>query len=151
MKMKKKILILILNITLIFLYHDRLDAYSLNVHEKITEKVIKQNEEKLNKYLGNIGLINGMEEELKSGNDKRKVRKWIEYGSWKEDLNWSWNNNPLYSHFYNPVTNTSGVGGIWPSAYEWANASNNDWSWKKVRDYFYQGLTFTAKIAWRIR
>ena len=62
MKLKKKFLLLILNITLIFLYHDRLDAYSLNVHEKITEQVIKQNEAKLNKYLVNIGLINGVEE-----------------------------------------------------------------------------------------
>ncbi len=144
MKMKKKILILTLNITLIFLFHIRLDAYSLKVHERITEEVIKQTEVKLNQYLKNIGLSKGVNEELKSGNDKKEVIEWIKYGSWKEDLNWDWNNNPLFSHFYNPVTNTSGVG-LWPSAYDWANASNNDWSWKKVREFFYQGLTLTTK------
>lgn len=41
--------------------------------------------------------------------------------------------------------NTSGVGGSWPSAYEWANAAKNEWSWQVARNRFYDGLTLTKK------
>ncbi|MDP3298315.1 MAG: hypothetical protein Q8N09_12150 [Thermodesulfovibrionia bacterium] len=144
--MKFKVLILlIISVMGTIMCNEHLYAYSLQVHTEITKRVIDQNKTKLNNYLTDIGLINGIDEKLKSGNDKKRAREWIEYGSWKEDFNWDWNNNPLFSHFYNPITNTSGVGDIWPSAYEWANASNNDWSWIKARNYFYQGLTLTTK------
>jgi len=144
--MDKKIIILALSV-ISLLFNREVHSYSLNVHEEITKRVINQNKTILNTYFTNIGLTNGVDEELKSGNDTKEVRKWIEEGSWKEDFNWSWswNNNPLYSHFYNPLTNDSGVG-AWPSAYHWANATNNDWSWIKARDYFYQGLTLGTKL-----
>jgi len=142
--MRQKLFIWILIVVNVFLYQDKLYAYSLAVHTKITDETINQNKGKINKYINDYtGLTNGVDEFIKN----KKIIDWIKDGSWKEDFNWSRNNNFLYSHFYNPITNTSGVGGIWPSAYHWANATNNDWSWKKVRDYFYQGLTLiTTKL-----
>ncbi|MBI4822828.1 MAG: hypothetical protein HY805_01165 [Nitrospirae bacterium] len=73
------------------------------------------------------------------------MRRWIEKGSVREDYNWQNLLDPLYSHFYNPLTNKSGVGDWVPSAYEWADMLNNKWSWKSARDYFYKGLTLTVK------
>jgi hypothetical protein len=139
--MKKKALVCFLSIISVILFHIKLDAYSTDVHENISKEVINQNVQRLNDYLKNIGLSNGVIEIV----NKKKVRTWIEEGSWKEDFNWSLTNNPLFSHFYNPLTNRSGVGDSWPSAYEWANASNNSWSWIKARDNFYKGLTLTTK------
>lgn len=143
--MKKKVIILFFCIASIIIFQKNLNAYSLKVHEQITIEVINQNKAKLNKYLTDIGLPNGVEDELKSGNDKRKVRKWIEDGSWKEDLNWQYLFDPLFSHFYNPLTNKSGVGDSWLSAYEWADATSNSWSWTKARENFYKGLTLKTK------
>ncbi len=140
--MKKKLLVIILCLVGIFSFQERLYAYSLDVHEEITKRTIKQNKDKLNKYINDYaGLTNGVDEFI----NNKKIIDLIKDGSWKEDFNWSWNNNLLFSHFYNPVTNTSGVG-LWPSAYDWANASNNNWSWQKTRDYFYQGLTLATKL-----
>ncbi len=152
MRYRVLILLIIISVVGTIICNEHLYAYSLPVHTEITKRVIDQNKASLNIYLTSIGLINGVDEKLKSGNDEKKVKEWIEYGSWKEDFNWATLLDPLFSHFYNPITNDSGVG--WPSAYDWANASNNDWSWKKTRDYFYQGLTLATKLyetVWRIR
>jgi hypothetical protein len=135
--MRQKLFVLILCVISVFLYQERLFAYSLAVHKQITIQLIDQNKQVLNNYLKNIGLSNGVDEPI----NKKKVREWIEEGSWKEDFNWSLLNNPLFSHFYNPLTNKSGVGVLWPSAYEWADSQNNEWSWKMARDY----LTLTTK------
>ena len=145
MRYKVLILLIIISVVGTIIFNEYLYAYSLQVHTEITKRVIDQNKVSLNIYFTNIGLINGVDEKLKLGNDEKKAREWMEFGSWKEDYNWDWNNNPLFSHFYNPITNDSGVG-LWPSAYAWANASNNEWSWLKARDYFYQGLTFNTKL-----
>ena len=43
------------------------------------------------------------------------------------------------------MTNKSGVGDTWFSAYDWANASINPWSWRAARNKFYEGLTLKIK------
>jgi len=116
--------------------------------KNITEKVIKQNEEKLNNYLENIGLNNGVMEELKSGNDKKEVIDWIKYGSVKEDdLLLPVEGIRFLNHFYDPTTGSGLSDFPWygVSSLQWANQLNNFWSWKWARDYYYKGLTMTAK------
>lgn len=113
----------------------------MDMHRAITEKVIDQNTYTLNSFLSNVGLTKGITEFI----NKKEVRKWIEDGSHDEDWNWTFVWEPLYSHFYNPITNTSGVGGVFPSAYDWANDPTNEWSWAKARDNFYNGLTLADK------
>lgn len=117
------------------------NSYSLAVHRNITEKVIDQNSNAINGYLNNVGITKGITEFI----NNKEVRKWIEDGSYEEDSNWSFVWELLYSHFYNPITNTSGVGGVFPSAYDWANDPTNEWSWAKARDNFYKGLTLVDK------
>ena len=137
----KRINMLILCLMTSLFCQQNVYAYSMALHRRITEKVIDQNTASLNNYLGNVGLTNGLIEPI---NNKR-VREWIEDGSYYEDYNWTALLDPLYSHFYNPITNTSGVGSVFPSAYDWANDPNNPWSWQKARDNLYNGLTRAAK------
>lgn len=141
--MRSRIFIWLIALIAILLHCNELDAYSTKVHRKLTEKIIDLNIQSLNNYLKNIGLPKGVTESV----NNRFVRRWIEDGSYDEDYNWDWWKfyDPLYSHFYNPLTNTSGVGNLTPSAYDWANDSNNSWSWQKARDNFYNGLTLTTK------
>jgi hypothetical protein len=141
LKMKSKAFIWIVGFITILLCHNDLNAYSTKVHRKITEAVVDLNMLSLNNYLKNIGLPKGVTESV----NNKEVRKWIEDGSYFEDYNWNLLNNPLYSHFYNPLTNRSGVGDLWFSAYDWANALVNPWSWRTARDKLYEGLTLTTK------
>ncbi len=137
----KKVYIALAISALIIFYNEGVDAYSTAIHRKITVNVIDQNTSSLNFYLNDIGLTNGIEAFVNG----EKVRQWIEDASVDEDYNWNSILDPIYSHFYNPITNTSGVGGVCPSAYDWANDPNNPWSWEKARDSFYKGLTLTTK------
>ncbi len=117
-------------------------AYSLGVHEKITYNVIEQNKTKINGYLKNIGLDNGINENLKNSFLwKKTVREWMEYGSWMEDIDVS----ILWSHFYDPLTNEGySIGGIVSqSAYDRANDLPNYGPWVWARERLYDGLTQT--------
>ncbi|TAL23360.1 MAG: hypothetical protein EPN94_09545 [Nitrospirae bacterium] len=140
--MKNKFLFLILIFSVIFLYHSKSSAYSIDVHRKITEKVIKLNEEKISKY---ISSATGLSDGIRATINNKTIKIWIEDGSYYEDFNWNLLNNPLFSHFYNPLTNKSGVGDIWFSAYDWSNSLVNPWSWRIARNKFYEGLTLKTK------
>lgn len=97
--MKKRSLIWIFGLILSLLYQERLDAYSAAVHGKIAEEAIKQNVETLNSYLKEVGLDNGIIQNV----DKKPVRWWIEDGSWQED--YTLGVDLLTGHYYNPYTN----------------------------------------------
>ncbi|MBI4824610.1 MAG: hypothetical protein HY805_10350 [Nitrospirae bacterium] len=120
---------------MIFLQCNQLDAFSTDVHIKITEKVIEQKLDSYNSYLKNIGLTGGIKEII----NKKEVREWIKEGSIKED----YTVDILTSHFYNPLTNKGltefGVT-IGESAYERAN-----FLWQDARGSFYSGLISTTK------
>ncbi len=137
--MKQKIAICLCFIG-ILLCCEKAYAYSQKFHVILTKKAINQNKDALNKYIENyIGLSKGVDNFLLY----ERVRQLIEDGSFNEDYNWNAINNPLLSHFYEPISNTAGVSyfGLFPpSAYDWANASNNMWSWRSARQYFYYGL-----------
>ncbi len=139
--MSKKFIKWFVTSSVILIYYSFAMAYKPVVHERITDEAIQHNLTNINGKIRDYLGLDSVEDVI----NNKMIKRWIKDGSFKEDYNWGWNNNPLFSHFYNPITNDSGVGGIWPSAYDWANATNNDWSWKKTRDYFYQGLTFTTK------
>lgn len=126
----------------------KLYAYSKGVHEKISEKVIDKNITKIDGYLKNIGLNNGVSENLNGNNlwipMVKKAREWIEEGSWKEDIDVG----ILWSHFYDPRTNKGySVGGveIGQSAYDRANDLPNLGPWVWARKRLYDGLTQTDK------
>lgn len=139
--MKRKFIIWIFCIATMILCQENLEAYSTDVHELITKRLIEQNIQKINNYFKDLGFVDGIEGFV----NKKPIRKWIEEGSWKEDLNI----DILTSHFYDPLTNkglTQGGLTIGESAYDRANNPTNYWSWKSARDNYYRGLTSTLKI-----
>jgi len=143
--MRRRFLVGIISLILIISYQENLDAYSTNVHIEITTQIIEKNIEKLNNYLKELGLVNGITELV----NKKQVRRWIEDGSWQEDYILSV--DLLTGHYYNPYTNkglTEGGITIGVSAYDRANDAINNWGWKRARENFYGGLTATEE-SWR--
>jgi len=145
--MKRVFLFLIFCLLTNLLYQERLDAYSTEVHRRITQQVIKKNLSQLNIYVNDYtGLTKGMDEFI----NRKTIRWWIEEGSVWEDFSL----DPevlLTSHYYNPYTNkglTEGGITIGESAYDRANNPINYWGWKSARENFYVGLTSTVKN-WR--
>jgi len=140
--MKKKSLIWILAFISVFMFGERIEAYSVAVHEEITIRVIDEIKNKwLNKYVNDyIGLSNGVTETV----DKKQIRRWVEQGSKNEDYTL----DILTSHYHNPITNkglTERGLTIGESAYDRANNPNNPWSWQKARENLYKGLTLSTK------
>jgi hypothetical protein len=119
----------------------RLDAYSQRVHRRITKEVIDGSAGRLNQYINNYtGLTKGVEDKI----DRKRIRDWIEDGSWWEDVGL----DILTSHFHNPLTNKGLTEPRFPdgeSAYDRANNPHNYWSWGNARQLLYKGLTSTTK------
>ncbi|MCJ7782581.1 MAG: hypothetical protein MUP41_01510, partial [Desulfobacterales bacterium] len=143
--MKKRILLLIIGLVTFFSGQGQLAAYHPDVHRKITINTINQMTNRLNTYIrDSIGETDYLDK-ISWG---KTIRKWIEDGSWWEDLSIVSPLDLLTSHYYNPYTNKglTEVGfTIGESAYDRANNSNNFYSWKNARDYFYRGLTSTVE------
>lgn len=137
---KMKILIALCCI-LISLWQADVNAFEVNVHEKITKEAIESNKANLDSYLDNIGLHKGILERV----DGKWIRQWIEEGSRQED-------EPLLdfrylNHFYNPLDGKGLHDGIFTgkSSYEWASSDQgNLWSWAMLRYYYYVGLVAQA-------
>ena len=79
--MKKQLLIWVFVLISMISYRENLDAYSTEIHRRITSNAIDQNIGKLNEYLEGIGLSNGVLEPITN----KQVRYWIERGSEWED------------------------------------------------------------------
>jgi hypothetical protein len=92
-------------------------------------------------YLKNIGFDNGLMQELKWGEKKLFVKKWLAEGAYFEDEPFTRSLN----HFHNPLKSweQAGLNDVFSgkSSILWAQDSSNEWSWKKTRDYFYLALT----------
>lgn len=103
-KMKNKFLVFIFIFISIFFCHSKSSAYSTDVHRKITEVVIRLNEDKINTYISEAtGLTDGVGTSI---NDKT-IKDWIEDGSVDEDANLRYAFDFLYlmySHFYEPLS-----------------------------------------------
>lgn len=117
-------------------------GYEVNVHREITKKAIASS--KISQTLDNIGIS------LKNEFSDKTASKWIEDGSELEDNSPRWKN-----HFYDPTTGQ----GLNVNVYEpvlgtvlftvsgesslpWAKDGYlNEYSWKWVRDSYYNALT----------
>lgn len=103
-------------------------------------------------YLKNLGFNNNLDEIFTLNGESKKIRDWIRFGALKEDFA-TWGTlisqtAPFYNHFHNPLTNTGlddYVLGIYyvvgQSSRDWAQDNNNEWSWQRVREYFYIAMT----------
>jgi hypothetical protein len=104
-------------------------------------------------YLRNLGLSKNLKEEFSFDGNRRNVLEWVQHGSVMEDAG-----DPVtavyYNHFHNPLREWSkaGLSTGYPfisgeSSLLWAQdmtTKKNDWSWPKVRDYYYLALTFSS-------
>ena len=143
-KMRKRILLLIISLVILFSSHGKLAAYPSDVHKRITINtisIIMMN--KLNAYFNDyIGETDYLRKIIWG----KSMRKWIEDGSWWEDVTVGSYTDLLTSHYHNPYTNkglTEAGITFGASAYDRANDSNNLYSWKSARDYFMERLTST--------
>lgn len=138
--MNKKLIQWFIFYIVIFTCWDISLAYHLNIHKRITEESIQQNIVIINEKLKNFIGLESVDELV----NNKEIREWVKEGSWREDVGF----DILTSHFYNPITNQGlnlGNQVVGESAYDRANNLNNAWSWKKAREYFYEGLTLISK------
>ena len=108
-------------------------------------------------YLSNLGFNGGLDETFKWSSEKT-VKKWLREGAILEDSGNYWDavvNDARYNnHFHDPLKawSSAGLTDLVPfsteSAIIWAQDENyqssfpeGDWSWKKVREYYYIALT----------
>lgn len=126
---KRAVVWFILSIVMLLIYSDVSLAYSMAVHKRITDEAIQQNLVKIDKSISDYTGITGVDAKING----KTIRKWLQDGSWMEDLGL----DILTSHFYNPLTNKglTTIGGIviGESAYDRTNNPSNSWSWKWAR------------------
>ncbi len=117
-------------------------------------------------YLKNLGFKKSLGEEFKwetfgkdgilDPNFDVGVTKWVQEGSRLEDTHRvkfgpARQDRALLKHFHDPLLDWGFAGLdtilIFPeegqSSVLWAMDDNNDWSWQKVREYYYNALTFS--------
>jgi len=109
-------------------------AYSaIPTHEAITEKAIAVS--KIKQYLqDNLNIDPADFDNI--------YEPQIIIGSNQEDVK----DRPR-NHFHNPITN-QGLSDFFEgiSARTWVNSPINEWSWKQIRDYYYQAMTATTDV-----
>lgn len=112
-------------------------------------------------YLKNLGFDKGLMQELEWGTKNLIIKKWLAEGAELEDAS-----APLFpvlgttrsfNHFHNPLRpwDQAGLNDKWTgkSSLLWAqdgiyqqNFPGGDWSWQKIRDYYYLALTSATDI-----
>lgn len=113
-------------------------AFLENTHIKISSKAFFQKKLFLDSKAKDIGLENGVMENLNGYYSE----DWIIKGAAKED------DNPLYlNHFYNPLTD-SGLHDTFSGkpSYEWANTADNEWAWSAAREKYHLSLKAATNI-----
>ncbi|MEN6318231.1 MAG: hypothetical protein ABFD82_05700 [Syntrophaceae bacterium] len=155
---RKSKILLIINISVVFLLIVATSLYALNVetHRSINEHITKNmfNGFSLNDYIKEqLGMQKGYDEKILN----KKVLNWISDGGEYEDKpGWCvpyWRSR---NHFHNPM-NKSGFSGWWDtgifsgmSAVNWISQPANTqscgyYSWNDARDYYYKALTSSDK------
>ena len=135
-KNKKKIFITIFLYGLFFACNPLFAWDNELTHPKITQKVLDKKSDDIQAYLQtNLGLTNGVDESF----DGKTLFNIITNGSDTED-----NFPRAKNHFYNPLDG-SGLHDYCNSGesnLEWAQDNlNNEYSWPRAREYFYQAMT----------
>ena len=158
---KKTYRALILIILSIFFVYQHALSWDDNVtHKDLSRYATESSVLSTNKgnYLNNIGIAKGLDEFLQWGTDRKEVKEWIAEGAKLEDSGNYWEaivNDARYNnHFHDPLKawSSAGLTDLVPfsteSAIIWAQDGNyqssfpeGDWSWKKVREYYYIALT----------
>ena len=112
-------------------------------------------------YLKNLGFVQGIKEQIIFNRKVKKVFEWIQEGAELEDaggnLNAFLGAGRFNNHFHNPLKPWGSAGLddtvmsssyrgessiLWAQYGSWqASYPEGDWSWKKIRDCFYLGLT----------
>ena len=124
------------------LFEESILALEKETHYFLNEKIVAVTN--LDNYLKtNLGLVNGIKEELNG----KQVLECVKEGGKYED-------EPMYTrsfnHFHNPLKtwDTAGFKGTFQSSVIWAQDQGffgslwgGNFSWKKVREYFYIALT----------
>ncbi|MCP4614573.1 MAG: hypothetical protein GY845_38320, partial [Planctomycetes bacterium] len=131
-------------------------ALETDTHETINQHIVDNslNNFSLDQYLRDqLDFPKGIDEKFEL-EKKRKAKKWIQKGGEYEDKPPEFVFPPRFvNHFHNPINN-SGFNGIWgkgfapgESAVLWSQKSlgtqspGGHYSWKDVREYFYEALT----------
>lgn len=158
---KKTYRALILIILSIFFVYQHALSWDDNVtHKDLSRYATESSVLSTNKgnYLNNIGIAKGLDEFLQWDTDRKEVKEWIAEGAKLEDSGNYWEaivNDARYNnHFHDPLKawSSAGLTDLVPfsteSAIIWAQDGNyqssfpeGDWSWKKVREYYYIALT----------
>lgn len=158
------------NLLLVVLFCLTVPAYAWNekeTHNIITEIAAKNSvlSNSSGNYLGILGFSNGLSTELSWDSSPtikvEKIQNWLNEGAKLEDLG-EWYEIPLgvryLNHFHNPLKDWSSAGlsdmASGESLLQWAQDGINqesklggDWSWQKIRNYFYTALTSTSDTA----
>ena len=139
LKNKKSFFFTILLYGLFFVYNPLYAWDNTLTHPEITRRVLRNKLDDIQVYLeATLGLTNGIMETF-NGDTLLDI---IVSGSDTEDGfgGISRANN----HFYNPLSGGSGLldfGFSGESNLEWAQDHNNEYSWPRAREYYYQALT----------
>lgn len=152
-----------------FVFSNNALSWDGNTHKQLSEYGADSSVLSMAKgdYLKGIGFIKGINTKLKWGSEKT-VKEWLAVGAELEDAGNLWQlatkQSRSYNHFHNPVKqfpwtdaglddwiflppfHTTGQSSIlW--AQDGVNQENfpeRNWSWQKVRDYYYLALTLSA-------
>jgi len=154
--MQKIKVIVIISISFFVLVPNMLYAWdNERTHPDLSEMAARKSILGPQNYLANLGFVKGLDEKVNG----KETFKWIRDGAFYEDAgNWvnaimataRWKN-----HFHNPLKPWSEAGltdiQTGESSLLWAQDASNqqsflekDWSWRKVRDYYYYALMSTT-------
>ncbi|MBI4688570.1 MAG: hypothetical protein HY756_12495 [Nitrospirae bacterium] len=159
-----------ISLTLFILFGFVLNNIALSWDDKVTHKDLSQfaaENSVLSKtkgdYLKNLGFERGVKEPLK-WNATKTILDWLREGAELEDKQAPYfpilGTTRSYNHFHNPLKlwTQAGLNDFWTgeSSLLWAqdganqqNFPEKDWSWKKIREYYYIALTgrdFTGTV-----
>ncbi|MBW2169629.1 MAG: hypothetical protein JRG69_10275, partial [Deltaproteobacteria bacterium] len=117
-----------------------------------------------------LGIVEGVDAELKNGNETKTIKEWISFGGKSEDFGKKGENDfkssRAFNHFHDPLENWDNAGfDKWVNFFYYGNYGRSpvsailwgmnpgqqdfeenkpktgDWSWGKAREYYYQALT----------
>jgi hypothetical protein len=164
----KRLSVLILAVSSLLSFDNQTLAYEGEVHFKICEAAADAS--RLAFFLRNhLGMEEGIDTKIRSGNLLKPVWEWIAFGGEAEDFGYLGKHNPTttraYNHFHDPLKDWDEAGlknttaellyhgsyfrlpvsavlwGLKPGEQDFKSNFTGDWSWGKAREYYYDALT----------
>ena len=165
--MNKRIIIVLALITLFsFTFYKEVFSWTEGTHRNLSEYAAESSvlDKNNGDYLRNLGFARGLKEFLKWGDDNKEIKDWLATGAELEDkkdlLFPLFGTTRSFNHFHNPLRSWDNAGLddtafgksytgqsslLW--AQDGANQENfpgGDWSWQRIREYYYLALTSTT-------